>query len=67
MSIKIQTHKPDSAGMKTNKIQLFAKNDKKQVLEQGLPGNALEGSWTERFWMSTASGSQHLGGGTASG
>ena len=56
MSIQIQTSKPDSAGLKTNKIQLFAKNDKKQVLEQGLPSTTLEGSWTERFWMSIASG-----------
>ena len=44
MSIQIQTHKPDSVGLKANKIQLFAKNDKKQVLEQGLPGTALQGS-----------------------
>ena len=66
MSIQIQTHKHDSARLKVNKIQLFAKNDKKQVMEQGLPSTALEGSWTEWFWTSTAFGSLRLGGGIAS-
>ena len=42
MSIQIQTHKPDSVELKENKIQLFAKNDKRQFLEQGLAGTVLE-------------------------
>ena len=45
MSIQILTHKPDSAGMKANKLNFFAKNEKKLVLEQGLPGTAMEGFW----------------------
>ena len=44
MSIQILTHKPDSR-VEIKQTQFFAKNDEKLVLEQGLPGIALEGSW----------------------
>ena len=44
MSIQILTHKPDSAGLKANKLYFLQKKNKKQVLEQGLPGTVLEGS-----------------------
>ena len=44
MTIQIQTSKPDSAGLKASKVELFAKNHKKIVLEQGLLGTTLEGS-----------------------
>ena len=48
MSIQIQTHKPNSAGLKANKLY-FLQKMKKKVLEQGLPSTALEGSRQSSF------------------
>ena len=67
MSIQIQTNKLDTAGLKANKNPTIAKNHKNLVLEQDLPGTALEGSLTKRFWTSTTFGSLHSGGGIAYG